>query len=72
MATIKNGKSAQPQDNRLLTQIIILDATQELTLKLWNTDLERMETITFTKEETERIDYNLAQAEARRVNQKLE
>lgn len=67
MATIKKGKSAQPQE-RLLTQIIVLDATGELTIKLWNTQLERMETVTFTKEETERIDYNLGQAEARRIN----
>lgn len=65
MATIKKGKAAQPQE-RLLTQIIVLDATSELTLKLWNTELERMETITFTKEETERIDYNLAEAEKRK------
>lgn len=57
MATIKKGKAAQPEE-RLLTQITV--NKKQLTVKLWNTKLERMETITFDEEETKRIDVRLS------------
>lgn len=60
MATIKKGKAAQPEE-RLLTSVRIHttekgENTEELKILLWNSKLERMETIHFTREETDRID----------------
>lgn len=58
MATIKKGKAAQPQD-RLVTRVYTNDKG-ELIILLWNTELERMETLTFTREEAERIEIGLS------------
>lgn len=57
MATIKKGKSAQTQE-RVLTQTTV-NANRELTIKLWDPKIERMETINFTREETDRLDGRL-------------
>lgn len=67
MATIKRGKHAREEDRLLLTQILTtIDSNNmkhELTVKLWDTQLERMETIKFTTEETERLTTRLVEAQ---------